>query len=219
MAKRFTDSRKWDDPWFTDLPCKYKLMWIYMLDRCDHAGVFKVNKRLIEFCIDSQIDLDEALKLFNGRVHVINGEKWFLTKFVEFQYGKLTTTSRLHVSVLERLLQEGVSSPCAEGIDTPKDKDKDKVKEKEVVGRIVSDLNAVCGTAYRDSSKKTYDLVVNRLNDGFTEDNFKAVHRIKFEEWGRDEKMAKFLRPETLYGNKFESYLNQRRNKREAPSL
>jgi hypothetical protein len=39
MAKRLTDSNKWNDSWFTNLPMDIKLVWIYLLDACDHAGV------------------------------------------------------------------------------------------------------------------------------------------------------------------------------------
>jgi uncharacterized phage protein (TIGR02220 family) len=80
---------------------------------------------------------------------------------------------------------------------------------KTKVFNIVADLNDVCGTQYKSTGKKTREFIAARLNEGFTEENFKTVHRIKFNEWSKDEKMCKFLRPETLYGNKFESYLNQ----------
>ena len=52
-------------------------------------------------------------------------------------------------------------------------------------------------------------LIKARLNEGFTEDDFKYVIKVKSEEWKQDEKMCKYLRPETLFGTKFEGYLNQ----------
>ena len=75
---------------------------------------------------------------------------------------------------------------------------------------VVKDLNEVCGTVYKPSTRKTVDLVTARHNEGFTLDDFKKVHRNKYAEWGNDEKMMKYLRPETLYSNKFEGYLNQK---------
>ena len=51
------------------------------------------------------------------------------------------------------------------------------------------------------------------MKEGFTIDDFKTVHRKKYDEWGDDDKMVKYLRPETLYSNKFEGYLNQKETK------
>ena len=61
MAKRFTDSTKWDDPFFADLSNDYKLLWIYILDKCDHAGIYKVNKKMAEFCLNTKFDWKEVL--------------------------------------------------------------------------------------------------------------------------------------------------------------
>ncbi|PGF06104.1 replication protein [Bacillus pseudomycoides] len=79
---------------------------------------------------------------------------------------------------------------------------------KEYIVEIVNYLNDVCGSSYRSTSKKTQTLIKTRLVEGFTVDNFKAVIDIKAREWLRTEQ-AKYLRPETLFGTKFESYLQQ----------
>ncbi|HDR8159542.1 TPA: phage protein [Bacillus cereus] len=79
---------------------------------------------------------------------------------------------------------------------------------KEYIVEIVNYLNDVCGSSYRPTSKKTQTLIKSRLIEGFTIDNFKTVIDIKAREWLRTEQ-AKYLRPETLFGTKFESYLQQ----------
>ena len=76
------------------------------------------------------------------------------------------------------------------------------------VGEIVDYLNAAIGSSYRASSKKTTSLIRARLNEGFTVDDFKAVIDKKSASWGGTD-MAKYLRPETLFGTKFEGYLNE----------
>jgi hypothetical protein len=43
MAKRFTDSEKWKKPFIKKLPMQYKLLWFYLLDDCNHAGVWQVD--------------------------------------------------------------------------------------------------------------------------------------------------------------------------------
>lgn len=94
--------------------------------------------------------------------------------------------------------------------DTPiggEDKTKDdKIPYKE----IIDYLNEKIGSQYRYKAKSTKDKIHARYSEGFTFDDFKAVIDFKHREWGNDPKMCKFLRPETLFGTKFESYLNQR---------
>lgn len=75
---------------------------------------------------------------------------------------------------------------------------------------IVLYLNEKSGKNFRYSSKKTKDLIQARLNEGFTIDDFKTVIDKKVAEWKDDGKMNQYLRPETLFGTKFESYLNQK---------
>ena len=73
---------------------------------------------------------------------------------------------------------------------------------------IVSHLNSVTGSSYRSTTSKTRKLIAARLAEGFTADDFKTVVNKKAKEWiGTD--MAQYLRPETLFGTKFEGYLNQ----------
>ena len=74
---------------------------------------------------------------------------------------------------------------------------------------IVNYLNSKIGTHYRATTRKTQSLIKARMNEGFTVNDFKTVIDNKVAEWSKDERMSKYLRPETLFGTKFESYLNQ----------
>lgn len=71
---------------------------------------------------------------------------------------------------------------------------------------IISDLNSRAGTDYSPGDRETRRLIHERWQDGFRLDAFKTVNRKKADEW-LDTKMAGYLRPETLYGPKFEGYL------------
>ena len=56
-----------------------------------------------------------------------------------------------------------------------------------------------------------YDKNINaRLKEGHTLEDFKAVIDKKTKQWLNDEKMSSYLRPMTLFGTKFESYLNEK---------
>ena len=74
---------------------------------------------------------------------------------------------------------------------------------------IVAYLNTVCKTAYRHNSKNTVKHINARLKEGYTEEDFKSVIDKKAKEW-LGTNMEQYLRPETLFGTKFEGYLNQK---------
>lgn len=82
-------------------------------------------------------------------------------------------------------------------------------QEKIPFSDIIDYLNQAAGTNYKHSSKKTRELIQARFKEGFTTDDFKTVIDKKCAEWVNDPKYSKYLRPETLFGTKFESYLNQ----------
>ena len=48
-----------------------------------------------------------------------------------------------------------------------------------------------------------------RFDEGFTLDEFVTVIDFKSEKWANDPDMAKYLRPETLFGTKMDRYLNE----------
>ena len=78
-----------------------------------------------------------------------------------------------------------------------------------IIKNIINYLNNKCNTRYRYTTRATQDKIKARLNEGFTEDDFYTVIDVKNAEWGNDARMSQYLRPETLFGTKFESYLNQ----------
>lgn len=92
--------------------------------------------------------------------------------------------------------------------NTTKKKEKDNI----IYSRVIEKLNSTANTNYRASTKKTKGLIDARLKDGFVEADFMKVIEVKAKEWLGTE-FEKFLRPETLFGNKFEGYLNQANKK------
>lgn len=79
--------------------------------------------------------------------------------------------------------------------------------DKEIYINIVSYLNQKAGTNYKPGTKKTHSCIHARIAEGFKEEDFKTVIDKKCAEWINTE-WEKYLRPETLFGTKFESYLN-----------
>lgn len=75
---------------------------------------------------------------------------------------------------------------------------------------IVDYLNEKTDSHYKATTPKTKQLVQARLKEGFTVDDFKTVIDKKTATWLNDNKMNKYLRPLTLFGTKFEDYLNEK---------
>jgi uncharacterized phage protein (TIGR02220 family) len=75
---------------------------------------------------------------------------------------------------------------------------------------VISYLNQKAGTAFKVNSKDTRKHIKARFDEGFTVEDFKTVIDHKVTEWGSNPDMAQYLRPSTLFGTKFESYLNQK---------
>ena len=104
MKKRFTDCDKWDDPWYRELKPEHKLLWNYMCDKCDNSGVWKVDIKAASFMIGKPLNHIEVEKIFNGRVQILSPEKWFIVKFLAFQYGDiLKPTCNPHKTVIKML--------------------------------------------------------------------------------------------------------------------
>lgn len=91
-----------------------------------------------------------------------------------------------------------------------KDKEKDKEEDKErieIIKEIVEHLNLRIGSKYKHTTKVTKESINARLKEGFTLEDFKCVIDKQHEKWLGTE-YEQYLRPQTLFGTKFESYLN-----------
>lgn len=153
-------------------------------------GVIKCLKSLVE---KGYIVKDE--KLING------------VKFCEYHATKLNGVLNKVDRGIQQSLTGGIKQSSPNNI-VP-DKIEDNIGDKkEIYTRICTRLNEKAGTAYRPTSGATQRLIKARLAEGFTVEDFYKVIDTKCTEWARTD-MAKYLRPETLFGTKFENYLNQ----------
>ena len=81
--------------------------------------------------------------------------------------------------------------------------------QQKASDEIISCLNEKTKKHYKANTPKTVRLIRARLKEGFTVEDFKAVIEKKCDDWLGNEKMERYLRPETLFGTKFEGYLNE----------
>lgn len=131
MAKRFTDTNKWDHAWFRKLTPAMKCAWIYLCDKCDHAGIWTADFESLSFHVGEEIETEQVLRSFGDKINQISSDKFLLQSFIDFQYGKLNPENRVHQSVLSKLEKEGANKGLTRTLQGPKDKDKDKDKEKD----------------------------------------------------------------------------------------
>lgn len=83
-------------------------------------------------------------------------------------------------------------------------KETDNIPYKE----IIDYLNSKTGKKYRDNVQKNRSLIKARWSEGYRLEDFKQVIDNMVKDWSGT-KYAKYLRPETLFGTKFDGYLNQ----------
>lgn len=82
-------------------------------------------------------------------------------------------------------------------------------KDINIIKDIIDYLNITLNTKYRYSTQAIQKHIKARLNEGFIYDDFVKVIDKKYDDWHSTD-MAKYLRPETLFGTKFQSYLNEK---------
>lgn len=75
---------------------------------------------------------------------------------------------------------------------------------------IIDYLNSKTKKTFKVATKLTRDCITDRWNEGFRIDDFKKVIDKKVNSWLNDPVRNVYLRPETLFGPKFESYLNEK---------
>lgn len=137
MAKRLTDTEKWNDDWYISLDNDYRIIWQWLLDNCNHAGICKRSIKLLNMMCNTKITEDEMVLSMNGRVIQVDNN-WFIPKFLKFQYTGLQSNKPVIVSVCKELEKYGYDKLIPESFgndyiiikDKSKDKDKDTVKLK-----------------------------------------------------------------------------------------
>ena len=102
MAIKFTDARKWDDVWFSELPMKGKVMFIYLCDMCDIAGFLEINERLAKF----QTGIDDVrgtIQSLSKSIIYRDGHVW-IKKYTKHQRNlPINIKNKAHISILNSI--------------------------------------------------------------------------------------------------------------------
>lgn len=153
MAKRFTDTEKWRDEWWGSLSNDYRIVWLYLVDSCSIAGIWKKDFRGLNFNCNTNISEKEFLEVYGSRI-IDRGNFFFIPKFVRFQCPKgLGSNKPAVVSIVKELQDNNLIKTVAElfgndyliikgtgkGTDKGNDKGKGKTKETYPSEILVSD--------------------------------------------------------------------------------
>lgn len=165
MVKRFSETTKWDDPWYRKLDAKHKCIWQFLCDRCDNAGVWKKDYDLASFLIGENFEEKDLESLNNGKERImITKEHLILKDFLKFQIVDmhsdrevkgLTNLQKSCVELINRHIEKGIITTSTLPVgykylsDIGKDKDKGNNKGKGGV-KVTTDLT-------KEETKEVWD--------------------------------------------------------------
>lgn len=186
---------------------------------CNRCNSSKAHRDLIDFLNDSTTEIQSDIVLAEPKLQKLvsyqNGR--FVARCIDEQKekpNKIETVARCsdeshmspHVDVNVDINNKLSGKPDAPPANTI------------LYESIVAYLNKQASTHYKPTTPKTRDLIKARWNEGFREEDFKRVIHNMIADWGGSD-WEKYLRPETLFGTKFESYLNRKPKKSREGSI
>ena len=235
MAQRRMFSMKIiDTDIFLDMPISSQLLYFHLSMRADDDGFVSSPKKIIKMvnCSDDDFKILIMKKFilpFESGICVIL--QWRIHNYIQNdRYNKTLYQSEINMLVdnegtYEVTGFEGIDTKCIHDVHKTDTQvrlgkvSKGKVRLDNIVDipykEIVDYLNLKATTKYKSSGVKTRDLIKARWNEEFNLDDFKTVIDKKVNEWNHEpipdkEDMRMYLRPSTLFGPKFEGYLNQK---------
>jgi predicted phage replisome organizer/uncharacterized phage protein (TIGR02220 family) len=179
------------------------------------ANVTRYPIAVVEKAIQTFIDLSLIEVLENGAIYLLDIQNFIGESSTEADRKR---NYRAKIDQEKKSLSGQMSPECPDKnppeieIDIEKELKIDKEIDIPFRG-IIDHLNKICGTNYKYTAESHRKHIRARWNEKYTLDDFKTVIDKKAEDWLNTEQ-AKFLRPETLFGNKFDGYLNQLASKK-----
>ena len=189
------------------------------------------TKETVERLIDRMENTHEVIRYSKNtkEILILNWFKYNWTKSCDFQKPLLKEIDNVKNPDFKTFLENTIDSlgivigqcrespgivlgQCGESPETTVTDTDNNNEFNNLFKMIIDYLNIKANTRYKYTSDKYKKAVHARVNEGFTVDDFMLVIDKKCEEWIGTE-WEKFLRPETLFGTKFESYLNQKIDK------
>lgn len=198
----------------------FVLIWVMLLTmagRCNAGGMVFLTENIPftplmlahELCFDEAV-ISEALRNFEELGMIFTNEDSFLQ--VEGWEEHQNAEGLEKIREQNRIRKQKQRERERDVLSRDQSRDghaQEREKEKDIIyAPVIAFLNEQAGTKYKATTQKTKTCINARVAEGFTLADFKTVIAKKCASWkGTD--MARYLRPETLFGPKFESYLNE----------
>lgn len=147
------------------------------------------------------------LKLLKNMDQIETVNETVTTRLIVLNYSQYDPKNKKNETQPTDEIKHIENTSKTQAVTDKNDKNVMNVNNKEVIKNIVVYLNQKTGKSFKYTSKETQRLIQARLNSGFTENDFFTVIDNKVAKWFCDPKMVEYLRPQTLFGTKFESYL------------
>ena len=138
--------------------------------------------------------------------------KWKLSKQTTNMLSELATKYKISDKMLSKQTTDVVSidnQMLSKQTHTKDTITKDTYTKDNIYSLVISYLNEKAEKNFKANIKATMEKIKARIKEGFTLDDFKKVIDKKVKSWAGTE-WEKYIRPETLFGTKFESYLNEK---------
>lgn len=210
---------------FLDMPMSARCLYFTLGMLADDDGFVGNPKAIMRQCGASQDDMTVLLQkryILGFETGVIVIKHWRMNNYL--RNDRYHTTTYLEEKD-QLIIDERGAYTEADKVGIPGGIPNDNQRYTEVsigkvsidkdiysveVSRVIDYLNRVLGTRYSPKSKSTREKISARIKEGHTFEDFQIVIDKKYKQWGNDPKMAKYLRPETLFNaSHFESYLNE----------
>ena len=187
MAKRFIDTNLFRKKWIRELEPEMKLFWVYLLTDCDHAGIWDVDVDRAAFQLNLKITEEKILNTFHKKIVPFKRDKWFVPKFIEYQYGELSENIRPHLSVIKILSKYGLYKGYINPLNEAKDKNKKQDKKQEQLKDIKENLSKLKKYFPNKNVETEYDKWVDyMLSKGKTYKSYSAA----FRNWLRNDQFT-----------------------------
>ena len=204
----------------------YILFYLKMLlESIDHEGELRFSEtipydeKMLSVITNTNIDIvRSAMKVFIGlnMIEILDDNTIYMAEVLKLTGSETASAERVRRHRdKKRLLQCNTDETKC---NTEKEIEKElELKTDNIYKNIIDYLNEQIGTHYRPTNKTTQKHINARLTEGYSLIEFKIVIDKMCAKWkGTD--MEQYLRPETLFGTKFESYLNAKINTKEVKS-
>ena len=208
----------------TDLKVMEKLILVEIDSLDNEDGCFASNEHFSKFFSLSKNRCSEIIKSLEQKGYIKieyiyqPGSKAIARRVIKCI--RKTDRGIRNIDRPTRKTEEGYSEKCEDNNTSFSNTFNNTSNKKDIVEHsptesvpyqeVVQYLNQKTGKNFKHTSKVTQRHIRARFAEGFTVNDFKQVIDKKCSDWLRDQKMKEYLRPETLFGTKFESYLNSK---------